>query len=457
MTAATDSSTRVVGLPSREADDANGVPAYVWLFLGSLVFNMFSGYSNYLGFPIGPDRILFAGAVGLLLLDPRVERLRFKPVYVIMAVLVVWTACSALSHGVLLETAKAYALLDRIIVPFLMFCLGPLIFTTSRRRVMLLKTLCLIGIYLGLTAIFEIIGPNSLVWPSYIMDPNIGILFGRARGPFASAEPNGMTMGLALFASSILYTKLRGGWRRVALVGIVLSALGTILCLTRSVWLATVVALVVIGYILPEIRRRLPALIASFVGVVAFILLAVPPIANPLIERFTMESSLYDRQNTNAAGLRIIAESPIFGIGWGRYLDVGANWIRQADTYPVTNINIEIHNTFLSRAAETGLPGALMWILCVALGPALFLVVNRPARSSERFVWWLMLIAATCYWFFPSMSSPNPYPLPNNLFWLIGGIVGRQFMVLPRADEIAADVPEPTTAAAVVGSDEGEI
>lgn len=427
-------------------DAAERVPLYVWCLLGSLVFNLFSGYSDLMGFPIGPDRVLLAAALGLLVIARDRPVLVWRPVYAVMIALVLWTGWSALTHGTLLQKDGLFAFLDRIIVPFGMFVLGALVFTTERRRHLLLRTVTLIGVYLGLTAIFEIFGPHSLVWPRYIMDPEVGILFGRARGPFATAEPNGMVMGLALFMAMTLWHRERGIWRLVATLAVPLSGLGVVLCLTRSTWLATIVAGLLLGWFVPSIRRRLPVIVGGLVALFAVVLLSVPAAADALNERFNMVSSVYDRQNTNAAGLRIVEEHPIFGIGWHKFIEVGTDWVRQADDYPVTNVVIEIHNVFLSRAAETGIPGSAMWLLAFLMGPAL--AVWKMPRAGYARTWALLALAAICYWVVPSMTSPNSYPLPNNLMWLIGGFASARFLVRRPAPVAAAPAsvatPDPT-------------
>ena len=53
-----------------------------------------------------------------------------------------------------------------------------------------------IGLYLHVTAIFEHFQLRSLVFPKYIMNSNIGIHWGRARGPFLSGSINGAVMGI---------------------------------------------------------------------------------------------------------------------------------------------------------------------------------------------------------------------------------------------------------------------
>ena len=141
----------------------------------------------------------------LLLLDRRTERLRWQDLYVLMALLVAIALASAAAAGTISRPLAQFALLDRIAVPFLLFMVAPLVFTTPERRDLLLKTVTLIGVYLGATAIAEMFAP-SLVWPRYITDPSLGIHIGRARGPFVIAETNGMALALAFFCACLLYT-----------------------------------------------------------------------------------------------------------------------------------------------------------------------------------------------------------------------------------------------------------
>lgn len=417
---------------SRAAGRSDRIPLHTWALLAALVGSMFSGFWGLLGVPLPLDRVAFAGAVLLLVLDPHRPRLRFQYVYVVMFAVVAWTAASALTHGTLFQAGPAFALLDRIIVPLGMFALGALVFTTTRRRELLLIVFSAVGVYLGLTAVFEIIGPSSLVRPGYIMDESVGILFGRARGPFAGAEANGMTQAMCLFMAALLWSRTRGrtGLRVLAGAAIVCTTLGVALALTRSVWLAVVVAVLGVGLLVPAARRRLPAVVLGTIGFVVVLFAAVPGLGDAFSERLTMQSSIYDRQNTNAAGLRVVAERPLDGVGWQRFVRVVDDWVRQDPNYPLSNVAIEVHNVFLSRAVETGILGAVLWILAVLLGPvAVAARLPRRVPGSEYQGFALLLIALLVVWFVPSMTSPNPYPLPNDLMWLVAGIAGRPELV----------------------------
>lgn len=418
--------------------EARREPLYVWLFLAALVFTMFSGHTGLMGLPLSPDRPLFAFAVLLLILDPDRDRLRWRWFYAVAALTILWTALSWTSTGSLTDGLKAFALLDRIIMPLAMFPLGALVFATDHRRELLLRTSALMAIYLGFTGLFEYLRIGALVFPGYIMEnlnPSTDI---RAGGPYLFPEPLGLVCALAIFLSGLLVrTSSSRAWRIVGMLGIFFGFVGSVVGMVRSVWLALIVAGLVVGLIVPRIRRRLPLLLIAAAIVVAIIVFVFPDFRDVLINRITTERSVYDRQNTNVAALRVIQEYPLFGIGWGEFVHQNVDWVRQADTYPVTTITIEIHNVFLSRAAETGIPGLLLWLLCFVTGPMIGMLA-KPLTASARY-WKLAGLAAFFLWFMPSLSSPNPYPTPNFLVWLIWGVAARGILVeLPTNP---ADVP----------------
>jgi putative inorganic carbon (hco3(-)) transporter len=418
--------------------EAQKEPLYVWLFLAGLVFTMFSGNTGLMGLPLSPDRPLFAFAILLLILDPNRDRLRWRWFYAIAALLVLWTAFSWFATGSFTDGLKAFALLDRIIVPLAMFPLGALIFATDHRRELLLRTVALMAIYVGFIGFFEYIRVGALVFPSYIMEnlnPSTDI---RSGGPWLFPEPLGLVCALAIFLSGLLVrTTATRLWRVVGMLGIFFGFVGSVVCMVRSVWLALIVAGLVVGLIVPRIRRRLPLMLIAAAIAAAIIVFVFPDFRDVLINRITTERSVYDRQNTNVAALRVIEQFPIFGIGWGEFVHQNVLWVRQADTYPVTTVTIEIHNVFLSRAAETGIPGLLLWLLCFVTGPLLGLL-SKPLTASARY-WKLAALAAFFIWFIPSLSSPNPYPTPNYLVWLVWGIAARGILVeLPARP---ADLP----------------
>lgn len=405
-------------------------PAYFMLILAGLGLNMFSGNWSYMRIPLPLDRMLILGGLVLAFMDPNTryrERLQWRPLHSMMVAFSLWAVYSAMTAGTLSTVNGFYALLDRIIVPFALFSLGAVIFDDRHRRALLLKMLTLIGIYLGITAFFEMVGPSSLVFPRYIMNPDLGILFGRARGPFITAEADGMVMAMSMFAAGVLYARTSSKfWRRVAPISIAVSAMGAVLTMTRSIWLGMVLAVLASMYLVPQIRKPLFKAGVAGGALLAFVLLAIAPAREAFLDRLTTERSVNDRQNTNAAAVRILEEHPLTGIGWHRFVDIGAGWVRQADTYPITAVDIEVHNVLLSRAAELGVPAALLWVAIVAIGPA-FALAYRQKGDMQSFK--ILAVAAFIIWLVPTFSSPNPYPMPNFLMWLLTGIAAHRYLL----------------------------
>ncbi len=436
--------------PNRlRSDLPETVPLYVWLFLAGLVFTMFSGHTADLGLPIPLDRPLIAVAVVLLFLDRRRDHLRWRAFYAIGAATVLWTLLSWVSSGSLGDSYKLYALVDRVILPLAMFPLGALVFSTDRRRELLARTAAVLGIYLGIVGILEYSGLSAFAFPGYIgslQDPTATEV--RAGGPWLSPEPFGMVAALSLFLAILLYRTSRSvPWRVVAALGAVGGLVGALLSMTRSVWAAVLGAGLLVGLLVPKARRRLPAAIILVVVAGAAILAAFPEFRDALLTRLTTERSVYDRQNTYAAAWRIVSLLPLFGIGWGEFVRQNVLWVRQADTYPVTTVTIEIHDVFLARAAETGVIGGVLWILCFVTGPLLGLLA-RPRTTTARY-WKLVGAAATLVWLFPSLASPNPYPTPNYLVWLLWGIAARGILVkLPAAAPRSQPARVPATVTA---------
>jgi len=434
-------------------------PAYVWCFLAAFVLDMFSGYSQYIGLPVSGDRLFIPAGLVLLLLDRRTERLRWQDLYVLMALLVAIALASAAAAGTISRPLAQFALLDRIAVPFLLFMVAPLVFTTPERRDLLLKTVTLIGVYLGATAIAEMFAP-SLVWPRYITDPSLGIHIGRARGPFVIAETNGMALALAFFCAALVYARSTRGslWRPGAGLAMILCAAGAGLTLTRSVWVGILLGPVLVAVVHRPARRYVAGLLIAVVLGLALAVPAVPQLAESFNSRLTQESSLYDRQNVNDAALRAVAAEPLTGIGWGRFVLGGNDWVRQADDYPLTNTSIEVHNVVLSRAAELGLPAAALTVLTYLLGP--FRAALVRGRGDLR-QWQLLLIASLGVLLPPLALSPNASPLPNYLIWTFAGIAARPILVRGAGQELdqdfwrAVSVPRPVRDARKLRRDPG--
>lgn len=406
------------------------VPAYAVLLSLFLVLNAFSGHWGYLGLPGPVDRLVLVAAVMLYALDPRTElkpHLRWTGVHTAMVAFSVWVMWSAFVHGTLWDSLGFYAALDRVVVPFVLFCLAPGMLALPQARRLVLMTLVGLGMYLGLTAVVEMSPARPYAVPAFIVDDGLGIHPERARGPFLAAEPNGMMLAVAFYASLIVGGTGRGMVRWCAWAAVPVSLMGVVLSMTRSVWLGLLVGMLIVGVVAPAMRAVVAAMAVAGTTAAGIALATSPAVRGFLVDRLTTQRSLDDRANTNEAALRIVQESPLTGIGWTNFARHGVDWVRLSPDYPLTNVAIEVHNVPLSRAAELGVIAAAVWVAIVVVGPVRSLFIPH---AGELLQWRIMGIGMMCVWVVPTLMSPNPYPLPNNMLWLITGVLSTPWLAV---------------------------
>lgn len=407
---------------------------YLGLFLVGLAANLLSSHSHRVGLPVSPDRILLPLAVVLLWLDPGRPRARWGVVPALMAVFIGWTVISMVWHGNVLNSSPLFALLDRTVMPFLMFLLGPLIFTTTERRDLLLKSLTIMGLYLGITAILEQWAPQ-VVFPRYIVDPQVGMHFGRSRGPFAGAEAMAMALAVCAGAALLLRSRRAPRWSALSLIVAGLCMFGVVLTTTRSVWVGVAAGVLVALVLSPELRRWIPAMgIAAAAGAAGVIFL-LPSLRDSILERSLTAGPIYDRLSSNAAALRVLEDLPLTGIGWRRFYPHGGEWARQSDEFPLNNAVIEVHNVVLSRAVELGLPAVLVFLLIIILGPVRSALPAAPLPGHPDLPGWRVLSGyVVSVWLVAGLFGPLSNPFPNYSVWLIAGVASLALLYGPHGE-----------------------
>lgn len=402
------------------------IPAHLWCLLIGLGCDLVNGNSQQLRLPVSPDRLFIPLAFLLLFLDRRRPRLRWHGVHTLMVVLMAWTAGSMAWHGNLLQVVAVFALADRLVIPLLLFATAPLFFDRPTHRDLLLKTLTLIGVYLGLTGIIEIVAVNLAV-PRYIADPAVGLGFGRARGPFLASDAMGVSAAICGFAGALLYARVRTpGWRILGALALVTGLTTTALSLTRATWLGAGVGMLVGGLMIPRLRRWVPLAFAAIAAAAAGVLLAVPGIAEMFATRLNDQNSVDDRLGSNAAALSLLQDLPWTGIGWRRFYPDGAEWFRLSDDFAMNNVVIEVHNVVLSRAAELGIPAAVVFLAIWAYGPGR--TALRPVRG-DLFGWRALGAAAFTTWAVAGLLGPMALPFPNYVAWLLAGVAAYPWAV----------------------------
>ncbi|HEX4753912.1 MAG TPA: O-antigen ligase family protein [Solirubrobacterales bacterium] len=416
---------------------------------GALALMCFSGYWANLGSPLPLDRLViavaFAGALARPDMRRKILRRLEQPLGLLLVLIIAYTVFSALRAGTLTEKNSFYALLDSLgIVPYALYIVAPVVFEAPEDRENLLWTLVLIGAYLGFTALFETIHLNALVFPKYILNPNVGIHFGRARGPFVEADANGLVMFACGVAATIALIRWRGE-RKAILAALVLFLCGTgiIFTLTRAIWIASVVATLITLLLFKQLRRYFVPATLAIVVVAVGALVAIPGLASQAQERSDALRPVWDRLNTDAAAVRMFEQRPLTGFGWYTFEHTGPEYMRQAGGYPLTGAGLNVHNVFLSRLAELGLIGTLAAVIAL-----LWAIIGSAIRAGppEMHPWRMGLVAVAIQWIIVANFVPLTYALPTALLWLWAGILCPVPELSPAGDELPAEEDQPSPA-----------
>jgi O-antigen ligase len=406
-----------------------------WLFSLALASSIFSGYASQLGLPIGADRILLAGGLISLIvhLAPRTpeRRVRWRPVHLALAAVAVYVVISAFAVRTLTDTDGFFALLDKLgLVPFISFVLAPIVFPDARRRRILLGVLTVVGAYLGLTAFLEGLGLRDLTWPSYIRDPNLGIHFDRARGPFLEAAGDGLGLFECAVAAAVGVTMWRTQRARIA--GLLVTAtcmFGTLFTLTRSVWIGASVGILAGMVVAPTLRKWiLPVVGAGLIALLAAFTF-IPGLSQSAQTRASDQYPVWDRQNLASAAVNAIKDNPVFGVGWHQFPAKSTDYFVQQG-FPISAIGFEVHNIFLLFGSELGIVGLTLWLGALLLGIGGAILRRGPP---ELLPWRLGLIAIVVQWLVILNLTPGSYAFSAWFVWMWAGIVSTKYISEPRS------------------------
>jgi len=435
-------------------------PSYT--MAAAVALSVFSGawYQIGLGgFPL--DRLLALVVLGQCFLAApgaaRMPRIEVRGVHLLMGLTILYALGSAAVAHSLATERGTLALVDQLgLMPYLLFLIAPSVFASERDRNVLLAVLVGLGAYLGITAVFEMLGPHSLVFPSYIVESDAakpGIL--RAGGPFQSAIAMGCACFACAVAATIAFTRWRGRARNLAFAAGVLALLGCFLTLERGVWLGALIAIVCTGLITRAGRRWLAPGLA--LGVVALGLLHIvsPALSQRASGRAADQRSVWDRQNQLAAGARMVEAKPLFGFGFNRYREEAEEFFRQPANYPMVGyyanslLGVEeepepLHNTYLSYAVELGLLGTALW-----LGSLIWAVLDGILQAGPpgRRPWKLGLVAVAICFLVVSFVNPHEPPFALLLLLVWAGVARGRPPLTAHAREPTAASPAVTAPA----------
>ena len=229
-----------------------------------------------------------------------------------------------------------------------------------------------VGLYLGVTAFLEIGQVWSLVFPKYISDPNLGIHFGRARGPMLQSVRLGMVL-VSCWVMVTVYSVwlkpwMRSRWVFHTVLSLVFAG-AVYLTYTRSVWMgfgAAAAYLTVFG--LQGTTRRI-AIFGMMLGTIVLGVVKGPDLLT--LERGTSgaetKESTYMRSAFAYVSVQMFKEKPIAGYGFNQFQVYNRPFLSDRST----NIRLDSirgyvhHNGFLSLVVDLGMIGFALYSLMI--------------------------------------------------------------------------------------------
>jgi O-antigen ligase len=259
-------------------------------------------------------------------------------------------------------------LLNGYLIPFLLYALIKHSRVTPASIYPAVVMLLLFGTYLAVTAVFESAGLWSLVFPKFIGDPNLGIHFGRARGPMLQSVRLGIVLNFCLLVlwTYVLYLRRyeRWAWGLTAVLT-PLFLLGIFLTKTRSVWMGTAAIVIVLLWTMLRGRARIMTL-----GSLTIVTLIGAVVVGPQLVAFKREygeAETLESTRMRAAfayvSYKMFLDKPITGFGFNQFQVFDRPYLDDR----TTNIRLESirgyvhHNSFASILVDLGLVGVVLY------------------------------------------------------------------------------------------------
>lgn len=314
-------------------------------------------------------------------------------------------------------------LASKLIVPFSLFHIASLVFTSEKRFRQFEWFSLIVLAYLCFTAIAFLVGARELIFPQFILDESLGFHADRARGPLLQAVANGVSLNLLGILAVHAYR--RGSVRGIKMILLLASVPIAILAtMTRAVWLSfagTVVALIFMSKC--KTSRALCVGLMALVGLSLAVVLGSTELGGTLSERLEERGPVDYRAAVYAGGWEMFLERPL--IGWG-FHEMPAELPRHVSGYKERVLYP--HNTYLELLVEHGIIGLalylwLMWELW-RLGRGAI-----PAGENNGFLgvyfhrlWPILLIV---YWANAAMVVMS-YQFVNGLLFTMAGMLAAQ-------------------------------
>jgi O-antigen ligase len=237
------------------------------------------------------------------------------------------------------------------------------------------------------------------------------------------AAVNGLALYGCILASLIALREWRARKPRLwAMLAIAVCVPSLLLTFDRTIWIGVVVAALLTMLVVRELRRYVIPVIVTAALVVAFAFLAIPTVRQHALTRANDITTLQNRQALQDAAIAMVEAKPLFGFGWGRFLQAAPDYFRESNSYSIEGVaNNPVHDVYGSIATELGLVGLTLWmfILFAGVGGA---ALSRRAPPELR-PWRIALGSLFLLWLSAGISSPLATSFQSLIVWLWAAVI----------------------------------
>jgi len=404
-----------------------------------------------------PQRIVWLAISFFFLTDVAFKKRKLVAggikIEIVMLLLCLYTLCSGFIAGTLYiegQGLQLRPLLTAFFIPFSIFFLAKNIIDDEQKIRKTFMFFTVIGLYLGLTGIFEHFKLDYLVFPRYIMNPFVGIHFGQARGPFLQAGVNGLSIGMMFFIPFYLLLHKNNKWTKFLLVISIFCILtGLLFTYNRASWIGFFFASLLIPIFFPNTRKMFTLSVLVLIIVVSFTAFIgrdqiseenkgetgtsemrykTLNLKEAVMHRFTSKGSIYSRMNVQKAALKMILEKPVFGFGYHTFKDVSPKYYQRIKGVPYTigGGGVAAHNVFLFILAELGLVGLILYVFIIFymlnISRKLYHLLPREGFLGKGLI--VIIGGVFIVFFFGMLAREIHYMVfPNGIFFLLFGVL----------------------------------
>ena len=311
-------------------------------------------------------RVIFIFVWVAFLLEIALGNRRLLPrtrVEAIMLFLVVVVTVSMINYGI----PRIRLLLKVYAIPFSLYMMCKNVYVRKKEVRTLIRFLAIpLSFYFPMNMLFERFGMRQLVFPRYIMDPNVAgsRFFGeRPVGPFLQPVATGFAMVCMFLLSMYALSKFRGLLPKLASVILcIITPAGIFVTYTRSVYLGFFIPIVILAVFGKRLRKY------AILLMVATVLAVLGNWGRVTSEDRTSgglatQVTAINRLVLLEVSLRMFADHPFVGVGFDQYAANRLPYVRQVRSTILgvrsseMGKSVKQHNQFLLVLTELGMLG----------------------------------------------------------------------------------------------------